>query len=395
MKIFILFCIFFSASFLYGQSKLPIIKANSKKVAIKDGDILDKDAWTLSPTAKPDIYICNRTREVKWVTFYTDIDSIKVKVKIGTIFNFIILFNNKDTCYTQIKSAVPQKEKSKKISQKSDTIPFTLTKYNAIHVKSIINNRDTVNLHFDAGSFDFRLTKDAIVKKTKLLAHQTEFVAGKAKPNYNQLEKIFKIQLGNSVFENPTIVPTGFTAHEMDGRFGWNIFENKSLEINYEKSILIIHSKLPKIKKGFVKSKIKFIRSFVCVKSDFIIKGKKYSGDFILDTGANQAIILDSNWVKKQNFPQDLQFIKSSKLKDPRGIIYENKIVISPLLELNQTQFTNVPTCLLGRKNPLSFEINYFGNDLLKRLNVIMDFENDYIYFKPNSLMNQTYVDAK
>ncbi|TAE73052.1 MAG: hypothetical protein EAZ85_08285 [Bacteroidetes bacterium] len=395
MKFFIVIYVLLSTSFLYAQSKLPIIKANSKKVAIKDGNVLDNNAWTLSPATKPDIYTCDRTRETKWVTFYTDIDSIKVKIKAGTTFDFIILLNNKDSCYTQIKSAIPKKDKTKKINNKSDTIPFILTKNNAIHVNSIINNRDTLNLHFDVGSFDFRLTRDAILKKTKLLAHQTEFMAGKAKPNYNQLEKVFKIQLGNVIFENPNIVPTGFTAHQMDGRFGWNVFEGKSVEIDYEKSIIIVHSKLPKNKKGYVKSKLKFIRSFVCVESNFIIKNKQYSGDFILDTGSNQAIILDSAWVMKQKFPQDLPFIKSSKLKDPRGVIYENKILLSPLLALNNFKVTNIPTSLLGSKNPLRFEINYFGNDLLKRFNTIIDFENDYLYLKPNSLMNLPYLDAK
>jgi hypothetical protein len=45
-----------------------------------------------------------------------------------------------------------------------------------------------------------------------------------------------------------------------------------------------------------------------------------------------------------------------------------------------------VPTIILGSKNPVGFEMNYFGNGLLKRFNMILDFKNDYLYLKPNKL---------
>ena len=68
----ILACWLFSP--IYGQTKLPIIKARSTNVAINDGGFLDKNAWVLSPEAKPDVYTANRSTKPKWVTFYTDID---------------------------------------------------------------------------------------------------------------------------------------------------------------------------------------------------------------------------------------------------------------------------------------------------------------------------------
>jgi hypothetical protein len=51
------------------QSKLPVIKASSKGVAINDGGFSDKNAWTLSPKIKPDIFTADRTPKTKWVTF--------------------------------------------------------------------------------------------------------------------------------------------------------------------------------------------------------------------------------------------------------------------------------------------------------------------------------------
>ena len=183
MKYYLPLALLLFVEFIFGQTKLPIIKATSKTVAIKDDTFLDKEAWFLTPEAKPDIYTADRTRKTKWVTFYTDMDSIKVKVKPGTSYDFIILLNNKDTCFTRIVSAIPAENKAKMMENRHDTIPFTLTAYNAIHVKAIFNKRDTVSMHLDLGAFDFKLTQEAILKKTQLLANQPDALAGKTKPN--------------------------------------------------------------------------------------------------------------------------------------------------------------------------------------------------------------------
>ena len=53
---------------------------------------------------------------------------------------------------------------------------------------------------------------------------------------------------------------------------------------------------------------------------------------------------------------------------------------------MNNQTLSNIPTSLLGSKNPTGLEINLLGNEVLKRFNTIVDFQNDYIYFKPNKL---------
>eukprot|EP01132_Coremiostelium_polycephalum_P016238 gene16238-19547_t len=106
MKYIFLFCFFLGLTPVFAQSKLPVIRATSNKVAINDGGYLDKNRWTLSPAAKPDVFTADRTRETKWVTFYTDLDSIRIKVKPGSSTDFVILLNGKDSCYTRVVSAI-------------------------------------------------------------------------------------------------------------------------------------------------------------------------------------------------------------------------------------------------------------------------------------------------
>jgi len=374
----------------FAQVKLPVIKATSKNVSINDGGILEKNSWELSPEIKPDVYTADRTRKTKWVTFYTNIDSIRVKVKPGSKTSFVVLLNGKDSCFTQIASAIPPESKATGIIT-HDTIPFTLTAYNAIKIKGIINDTDTLSFHFDISSFGFHVTRDALLNRTQLIANKSDVLAGKAKANYNKLNKVSKLQFANSVWINPTILPSNLTAHEMDGRIGWTIFEGKQVEVDYDRSLLIIHSTPVKVPKGYVKAPIVFIRSLPCIRGTFDIEGKKFTGYFAMDTGSEQALILDSTWRARQNFPVNLPLINSFTVKDANGNKHETKMVIAPKLTFNNSTFTNIPTLLAGTITTTNSEINFLGNDFFKRFNTILDFKNDCIYLKPNKLKNVKY----
>jgi hypothetical protein len=391
MKKLLFLLLIFSIN-LWGQTKLPIIKATAKTASINDGGVLSKNFWRLTPEVKPDVYTADRTHETKWVTFYTDIDSIKVKVKPGTKFNFIVLLNGKDSCYTQIESAISMENITKSTKNTHDTIPFRMHR-NTVFVQSVINDKDSLTLHLDLSSFNLVITRDAILKKTHLLANREEVLAGKAKPNY-KLAKVSKLQMGNLILENPTTLPTTLTAHDADGRFAGNLFEGKMIEVDYDKNLIIIHSKLPKKLNGFTKSKLEFIRSFPCIKGVITVQEKNYEASFNLDNGSESSMFLDSTWRARNKFPTDLKLIKLTSFKDPRNVKYESKLVNLPKATFQNIPLMNVPTTLMGSRNPAGFEINLLGNDVLKRFNTIIDFRNDYIYLKPNKLFNVPFKDA-
>lgn len=384
MKHLLLLPALLAISTLFAQSALPIIRANTSNVAIRDGRFYYADNWTLSPETKPDVYTADRSRKPKWVVFYTDVDSIKTRVKPGSSFDFIVLLNGKDSCFTRISSAIPPETKSNPVKNSIETIPFSLTDKNAIHVQAIVNERDTLELHFDIGSFDFRFTQEAILKKTKLLANQPEALAGRSKPNFNKMEPVRKIQMGSAVWNNPIARTTLQTSHGMDGRFGWNLFEGRVVEIDYDQNLIRIQDELPKSRKGYKKSEIEFMQSFVCIHGALKVKNKAYKGLFLVDTGSDMALILDSVWMVKQGFPKDLPLVKITTFSDPRGVKYESRTVRCPAFSTNGFTLTQVPANLLGSNNPVGFEVNYLGNEVMKRYNTILDFKHDRIYLKPS-----------
>lgn len=103
----------------------------------------------------------------------------------------------------------------------------------------------------NVGTLDFRFTKEACSQiKTK---------------------KIDKIQIRNTIWEKPNVFTANKVAHGMAGRFGWRAFDGKILEIDYGKKIMVVHTKVPKSKKDFVKSKIYFIQSLFCIEASIQI----------------------------------------------------------------------------------------------------------------------------
>lgn len=97
----LIFAFLFTLSTLCAYSQVPLIRATSNQVKIKDGDKPAMVAWTLNPESNPDVYATVADGKKK-VTFYTDIDSISFEVKAGKKYDFIILLNKKDSCRTQI-----------------------------------------------------------------------------------------------------------------------------------------------------------------------------------------------------------------------------------------------------------------------------------------------------
>lgn len=142
-QVIIVILMMISAS-LCGQIKLPIIKANSKRVNIKiDGKSVYEDFnkywWEIDTEVKPDIYKTDKLGSK--VSFHTDLDSISIEISEDTKFDFIIL-RKKDSAYTRVIYSEPYLKTLKKasaysINQERDIPKFTSLEKNDRYLKKI------------------------------------------------------------------------------------------------------------------------------------------------------------------------------------------------------------------------------------------------------------------
>jgi hypothetical protein len=98
----------------------------------------------------------------------------------------------------------------------SDTIPLTINSQNTIYVKAVFNMADTLNLNFDTGTTELVLTNDVLRKL-------------KSSPKlYNTF---YNLKIGTEDYTT-RVYDAELTGHDTDGRFGWDLFRNKTVEIN-------------------------------------------------------------------------------------------------------------------------------------------------------------------
>ena len=101
------------------KDNLPMIKANSEVIDIKDGEEWSRGNWYVAPEYKPDVYGTVVKRKKK-ITFYSDLDSISFVIKPNRNYDFVIL-RDKDTCWTRIeaKKDIPPVKFTKKFKKKN------------------------------------------------------------------------------------------------------------------------------------------------------------------------------------------------------------------------------------------------------------------------------------
>ena len=381
---------FFSLTIL-AQNKLPVINANSVQSYIieKGQDILD---WYLSPEAKPDIYKLSKSLEATQMAFFTDIDSVKIELNPGEQFDFIVLLNGKDSCYNRFIHAAPITKYLNLQPATHDTILFELIGRGNINIPVVLNRQDSLNLMFDSNTSGLTLKEEAIIEKTKLLNGQK----GNEEYNFRELPTNNTFQMGDLIWEGLPIYSTKLSGHGTDGRFGWDILDGRIIEIDYEQERFIVHSALPNIPKGYSKFTMTFTQGYFYIEGDIVVNGKKIKSRFLVDSGYNRAILLDPVLMKNHGFPEDLNVYKKTELRNGGGEVFVTKIFETDKICFGRNKLKRISTQILPENllNPAGMNAHTIGNELLKRFNMILDFQSNLIYLRPNILGDLPYTDA-
>lgn len=93
---------------------------------------------------KPDYYCVEIPQKNNTVTFITNLDSISFNVAYGKEYDFIILLNGKDSCFTRISARYKNFNgfTRKKVGPGPDTIPFTLGDNRKVYVNARLNDSE-------------------------------------------------------------------------------------------------------------------------------------------------------------------------------------------------------------------------------------------------------------
>ena len=268
---------------------------------------------------------------------------------------------------------------------KSDSISMNINEHNTIYINAIFNKTDTLVLNFDTGTTALILTKKVLINKLKTPV--------------KLYDTIYNLQIGNSNYKTK-IYDAELTGHGTDGRFGWDLFTNKIVELNYDQNLLVVHSSLPRyIKKDreFTKLDIKFYTDLLLVSAQITQNDHSNKDLFLFDTGYQRTAMLDNDLLTKGKFPtEEMEVLKRAIMKGAMG--NEIPVITSKLelLKIGKYKLNSVPVQQTTTTKPIKDKnVHILGNEVLKRFNIFLDFQKNAIYLKPNHLFEDGYIDQK
>ena len=382
---------------LFAQKKVPVLRTNSTNISIKEGDFLYKDVWHISPEAKPDVFVTNHFSGTKKVTFYSELDSITFTVKPNRKYDFIVLQNGKDTAYTQINTS--QKEKAtlnpkpvlsrRKPSGKAvaDTLHFTLGKNSWIYLKGKVNGSDSLDFIFDTGAGISVVTKSLIdTKKIKVTLDGNQENIGADGVSTVMASSSNTLEIDNLVWKGVPLLAVDYKNFLFDAVLGWVAFEDKIVELNYDKSVLVVHEVLPALDKEYSRLDMKLIDGIPYIKCKTIVNGVESEAWFDLDTGSDGTITVGQKYAADNLLNDGLKIIGKSTSTGSTGNKFTKKLVVMPKIKLGDFELYQVPIHINDADPVGVANHENIGNVILKRFNAIIDFRNNVIYLKPNRL---------
>lgn len=266
-----------------------------------------------------------------------------------------------------------------------DSIPLLINEQNTISIKAVFNNLDTLNLNFDTGTTELVITNDVLKNKLK-----------SATKLYNT---IYNLKIGNTDYKTK-VYDAELSGHGTDGRFGWDLFKDKIVELNYDKNLLVIHSELPKkmiSDKKFSKLKMTFLEELFFIENEIAQNGVINKELFLFDTGYQRTLMLDKDLLQEKKFPiEKMEVLKKVIMHGAQG--NEIPVITSNLktFKIGKYKLKNIPVQITNANKPFkNKDIHILGNELLKRFNVFLDFQNHVVYLKPNRYFNDNYIEQK
>jgi hypothetical protein len=366
--------------FIFAQDTLPVLKASSKLVHIRDGLHFKKGHWYMTPNENPDYYYVEIPTKEHRVTFISDIDSISFDVKYGREYDFIILVSNKESFRRRVSATYKNLDHfvRKRVKPGPDTLSFALGDNDKVYLKGMVNGSQPLDIQFDLGAGG-TLIKKGSLEKVKMELDKSITLQNSDGTNQVPMASRNRLEMGNMVWDSVSIAVADNMTHREDLIVGNSLFKNKILEIDYDKGIVVIHDTLSTIDDSYSRHDIVLDGGTVpFIEGSLNFRGKTQKGWMMVDLGAYTSIFNTAD-VPATN----------KMLGEAKKMIGLNNSYFVPNLTIGNYKFSgfNYSTQKL---NGDGLQV-ILGNDLLKRFNFVLDNRNGHLYLKPNSLTQKSY----
>ncbi|MBV6881386.1 hypothetical protein NG800_015615 [Epilithonimonas ginsengisoli] len=260
-----------------------------------------------------------------------------------------------------------------------EIIPFRITKYNNVIVKTLVNDKDSLDLMFQIAMVDASISPERI-RPAKSLTFDK-----------NGISENNSVKIGKKEFKNIRFVDNELTGQEADGKIGTGIFKGKTYKIDYDNNQFVIYDQLPDVKDYKQVSFTYNKQGQIFLACQNLINNESYETNFLLQSGYPGGLLYSNQFADSKKLNEKLKITGEKTLKNSAGQSISTKQGILPtLMIIDDIALQNVSagffTGEIKNQNK-----SYFGADLIRRFNWIFDAETQIIYIKPSKYFNEPY----
>lgn len=257
-----------------------------------------------------------------------------------------------------------------------EIIPFRMTKYNNLIVKTQVNNKDSLDL-----MFQIAMEEASVSPERKRSANHIIFKDGISDGN--------TITTGKNTYRDVRFFDNELTGHEADGKIGTGIFKGRIFKIDYDNHRFLVYETMPDLK-GYQTVTLVYRNGQLFIQAENVIDGKTITGDFLLQSGYSGGIIYSNAFADGKDLDQKLKITGEKTLRNSAGKSIVTKNGILPLLNIGGFTLKNVSAGFFTGDLKTQ-KASYLGADVLKRFNWIFDAERKTVYIRPSKYFTEAY----
>lgn len=272
--------------------------------------------------------------------------------------------------------------------------PFKLLTGGIITLKARLSNfPDTLNFILDTGSGGISLdssTANYLKIQTTLSDRTIRGIAGVRRVYFSYKQTLHlpdELDVENLDFHiNDYDVLTSAYGEKIDGIIGLSFLARYIIGIDYDSSKISVYTKgsIKYPRGGFL---LKPLINTIPIMGANIRDNRQISSRFYFDTGAGMCLLLSADFVSDSNFIKPKRKWYATQAEGLGGKAPMKQGVIKQV-QVGPFRFRNVPTYIFDDEyNVTAYPAlaGLIGNDLLRRFNLIINYERKDIYMTPNS----------
>lgn len=186
------------------------------------------------------------------------------------------------------------------------------------------------------------------------------------------------------------------SGRRIDGIIGYDIISEYITQLDFDNKKINLYEKAKEVNdiEGYSKLKINTNNSIPQVPVEFTLKnGTVIKGDFLFDSGANSNLIINTPFVQKhdlENVIGDTYLRKHSGLTSTR----HSTVGYIQSATFNGETFEDIPISLSNTRSGVLSRKGFaglLGAGIINRFQVVLDYDQGFIYLKPNSNMSKPF----